>query len=93
MTYERAAEILDPLHREHYESIDPVNEACEIGMNAINLIGIPEELKKQVSNDNKTIYTCPECGNANFIYNEYGYQNKHCGNCGKLLMQRKDSTI
>ncbi len=35
MTIDRAIEILDPEHREHYESIDPVNEACRIGMNAL----------------------------------------------------------
>ena len=35
MTLERAAEILDPEHREHYESIEVVNEACNIGMEAI----------------------------------------------------------
>ncbi len=35
MTLDRAIEILDPEHRERYESIDPVNEACRIGMNAL----------------------------------------------------------
>lgn len=35
MTIERAIEILDPEHREHYDSIEPVNEACRIGMNAL----------------------------------------------------------
>lgn len=29
MKIERAIEILDPEHRERYESIEPVNEACE----------------------------------------------------------------
>lgn len=38
MTIDRAIEILDPEHREHYESIDPVNEACRIGMNALKQI-------------------------------------------------------
>lgn len=38
MTLDRAIEILDPEHREHYESIDPVNEACRIGMNALKQI-------------------------------------------------------
>lgn len=28
MKIDRAIEILNPEHREHYESIDPVNEAC-----------------------------------------------------------------
>lgn len=35
MTIDRAIEILDPGHREHYESIDPVNEACRMGMEAL----------------------------------------------------------
>ena len=35
MTDERAIEILDPEHREHYESIEPVEEACRIGIKAI----------------------------------------------------------
>lgn len=35
MTIERAIEILDPEHREHYESIEPVNEACRMGMEAL----------------------------------------------------------
>ena len=38
MTNERAIEILDPEHRGHYESIEPVNEACRIGMNAIKRV-------------------------------------------------------
>lgn len=33
MTYERAAEILDPEHLENY-SIETVKEACRIGMDA-----------------------------------------------------------
>lgn len=31
MTYERAAEILDPEHRETYESLEIVDEACRMG--------------------------------------------------------------
>ena len=31
MSIERAFEILDPTHREHYESLEPVNEACRMG--------------------------------------------------------------
>ena len=38
MTNERAIEILDPEHRGHYERIEPVNEACRIGMNAIKRV-------------------------------------------------------
>lgn len=35
MTIDRAIEILNPEHREHYESIDPVIEACRMGMEAL----------------------------------------------------------
>lgn len=35
MTAERAIEILDPTHREHYDSIEPVYEACRMGMEAL----------------------------------------------------------
>ena len=35
MNIERAIEILDPNHRENYESIDPINEACLMGMQAL----------------------------------------------------------
>lgn len=38
MTIERAIEILDPEHREHYDSIEPVNEACRMGMDALKEI-------------------------------------------------------
>ena len=38
MTPERAIEILDPEHREHYESIEPVEEACRIGIKAIKRV-------------------------------------------------------
>lgn len=38
MTNERAIEILDPEHREQYDSIETVNEACRIGMNAIKRV-------------------------------------------------------
>ena len=30
MTIERAIEILDPEHREHYDSIEGVEEACRM---------------------------------------------------------------
>lgn len=38
MTVERAIEILDPEHREHYESIEPVYEACRMGMEALKKV-------------------------------------------------------
>lgn len=35
MTIDRAIEILSPDHREHYDSIEEVNEACRMGMEAL----------------------------------------------------------
>ena len=42
MTPERAMEILDPEHREHYESMEPVNEACRMGMEALRRVQVLE---------------------------------------------------
>lgn len=35
MKIDRAIEIMNPEHREHYDSIEPVNEACRMGMEAL----------------------------------------------------------
>ena len=50
MTVDRAIEILNPEHREQFESIDPVNEACRMGMEALKRTqwtpvseGLPED--------------------------------------------------
>lgn len=52
MTIDRAIEILDPEHREHYDGMDEVNEACRMGMEALERIRwipcserLPEELE------------------------------------------------
>lgn len=44
ITIERAIEILDPTHREHYDSIEPVNEACRMGMEALK-----EKLNRKIT--------------------------------------------
>lgn len=35
MTIDRAIQILNPEHREHYDGMDEVNEACRMGMEAL----------------------------------------------------------
>lgn len=35
MTIDRAIEILNPEHREQYDGLDEVNEACRMGMEAL----------------------------------------------------------
>lgn len=52
MTIDRAIEILNPEHREHYESLEPVNEACRMGMEALERsrwIPCSERLPEDVS--------------------------------------------
>lgn len=66
MTIDRAIEILNPEHREHYESIDPVNEACRMGMEALERTRwipcserLPEDFQDVLIWDNidKTLFT------------------------------------
>lgn len=38
MSTDRAIEILDPEHREHYDGIEEVNEACRMGMAALRAL-------------------------------------------------------
>lgn len=59
MTHERAAEILDPEHREHYESLEPVNEACRMGMEALK----KRTPKKPLENEPMWA-VCPDCGGS-----------------------------
>lgn len=67
MTDERAIEILDPEHREHYESIEPVNEACRIGMEAIRKV---KELKAENAALRKQIseMVMPPCTIGDTLY-------------------------
>ena len=74
MTIERAMEILDPNHREHYSSIDVVNEACEMGRKA---------LEKQIPQ--RTIsYFCSRC------YSRLQYSNLHEDHAGNLRYWSKE---
>lgn len=82
MRIERAMEILDPNHREHYESIDIVNEACEMGRRALEK-QIP---KKPIPNEKDNIrlslcYNCPECGRT---FSGTGIAD-YCYHCGQAL--------
>lgn len=50
MKIERAIEILDPEHREVYDGMDEVNEACRMGMEALERtrwIPVSERLPKK----------------------------------------------
>ena len=54
MTIDRAIEILNPEHRENYDGMDEVNEACRMGMEALERtrwIPCSERLPKLIKND------------------------------------------
>lgn len=77
MPYERAAEILDPKHRESYESLAIVEEACQMGRDAL-LLRIPRSLSEK--------FTCPNCGSDEYLYNAYELRNACCGKCGQAIL-------
>ena len=82
MTLERAAEILDPEHREHYESIEVVNEACNIGIKAIEK-QIPKKPIQKYKHIKEYMY-CPVCDE--YIANRYAeYKPPFCEHCGQAL--------
>lgn len=70
MPVERAAEILDPKHRERYESLSVVEEACSMGHDALLLNG----------------FSCPNCGSSDYLYGYFDKPNKCCGNCGQAIL-------
>lgn len=85
MTTERAIEILNPEHREHYESIEPVNTACRMGMEALE-----KQIPKKVNNleifcdigacvPKTKSGNCPICNN--FMIGNHTY----CNDCGQAL--------
>lgn len=78
---ERAAEILDPNHREHYESIEPVNEACRMGREAI-LRSIPDS---PYPDGDASILACPNCGSGEYLHNMDGVEMRFCGQCGQAI--------
>lgn len=81
MTNERAAQILDPNHRETYESIEPVNEACRIGRDAI-LRRVPQSPHPD---GDEYILACPSCGSGEYLHNEDGCEMPFCGQCGQAI--------
>lgn len=84
MTYERAIEILDPEHREHYESIEPVNEACRMGMEALAR-QVPQPPYWDVR---KGRWICSNCGSGECLYNKVGIEQRFCGTCGQAINRK-----
>lgn len=84
MRNERAIEILDPEHREQYESLEPVNEACRMGMEALwrRVPRVPHP------DGDPHILACPCCGRGEYLHNEDGNEQNFCGQCGQAIEWR-----
>lgn len=78
MPVERAAEILDPKHRERYESLSVVEEARSMGHDAL-MLRIPRSPYKNG-------FSCPNCGSSDYLYGYFDRPNKCCGNCGQAIL-------
>lgn len=74
----RAIEILDPNHREHYDSIDVVNNACILGQIALKRL-IPIRVKISVAPSTEDKYICPEC------HSQVDLNDKYCKSCGQAI--------
>lgn len=79
MTYERAAEILDQEHRENYDSIETVKEACQMGMDALKK-QIPEKVNLW---ENSQFGNCPLCHEV--VYRPALRERVYCCKCGQAL--------
>ena len=66
MENERAIEILDPEHREAYESLEPVNEACRMGVEALRR-RVPES---PYPDGDAGVLACPSCGSGEYLHND-----------------------
>ena len=78
MQIKRAIEILDPEHREHYESIEPVNEACLLG-----ILALKKQIQKKPVPNCSDEYVCPICNSL--VVLSSGYKQPFCYQCGQAL--------
>lgn len=82
MSVERAAGILDPRHRERYESLAAVEDACLMGRDAL-LLRIP---RSPHPDGDKSILSCPNCGSGEYLHNQDEAENTFCGQCGQAIL-------
>lgn len=80
MTIDRAIEILNPDHREHYDGLEEVNEACRMGMEALERSRwipcserLPELRDTRLS---RTVIACARGHVMPMIYERYSVRGK-----------------
>lgn len=81
MEIARAREILDPEHREAYESLEPVNEACRDGRRGATAACAG----KPLPDGDAGVLACPSCGSGEYLHNEDGNRCCFCGQCGQAI--------
>ena len=95
MTIDRAIEILDPEHRENYDGMDEVNEACRMGMEALERtrwIPCSERLPEN-GQDVLCWYQYFRYGNYNRLWQTYGIGFQYNGNWGGEVSTGRDTKV
>lgn len=95
MTIDRAIEILDPEHRENYDGMDEVNEACRMGMEALERTRwIPcRERLPENGQDVLCWYQYFRYGNYNRLWQTYGIGFQYNGNWGGEVSTGRDTKV
>lgn len=80
MTFERAIEILETELKENYGSVDTVNKACRMGIDALKMRMPEKPLKSNRRVRYCEVFDCPNCG-----FSFSGRVIKYCYKCGQAL--------
>ena len=93
MKIKRAMEILDPTHRERYDSLGIVEDACRMGITALKR-NLPH-MADIVADEDLLQISCPECGADLLEYIEAasdGYDGVvYCPICGVHIVYDKET--
>lgn len=84
MTIDRAIEILDPEHRENYDGMDEVNEACRMGMEALKRqkwipcsVRLPETFPSRAGTEySETVYVYTSDGKIMAAFRRKGFDGE-----------------
>ena len=97
MKIERAIEILDPMHRERYDSVETVEAACRMGMDALRrLIPCkPRDVHVRGLDGSHTFAAVAAeitCGRCHQVYTVVAPDScyKYCPYCGQRQVVTED---